>query len=115
MDMPQESNWHSCAHSFASSPEGIFLEVVVQARRPQTEAAWGQGTHTAATVSASRASQLLQEGPDLALHSKQLGFAPRIKGASSVIFQIPQQKLQVAPDPAPIPAVEVPLDFTQDH
>lgn len=116
--MPQEGKWHSCAPSFASSPEGLFLEAIVQARRPQTEGAWGQGTHNqvpAATVSGSWASQLLQEGLDLALHSKQLGLTPRIKGGSPVIFQIPQQQLKVAPDPAPIPAVEIPLDFTQDH
>lgn len=100
---------------FHPSPEGIFLEVVVEARGSQTEGTWGEGTHTAATVSASRAAQLLQEGPDLTLHPQQLGLTPGIKGGSPVVFQIPQQQLQVAPDPAPIPAVEVPLDFTQDH
>lgn len=75
---------HLCAHQ--PSPEGIFLEVVVEARGSQTERTWGQGTHTAATVSASRAAQLLQEGPDLALHPQQLGLTPGIKGGSPVVF-----------------------------
>ena len=75
---------HLCAHH--PSPEGIFLEVVVEARGSQTERTWGQGTHTAATVSASRAAQLLQEGPDLALHPQQLGLTPGIKGGSPVVF-----------------------------
>lgn len=70
---------------------------------------------TAAPASASRASQLLQEGPDLTLHSQQLGLAPRVKGGPSAVFQITKQKVKVAPDAAPIPAVEVPLNFTKDH
>lgn len=118
LDTPRESNWHSCALSFTSSPTGIFLEVVVQTRRPQREGSWGQGSHssvTAATASASRASQLLQEGPDLTLHSQQLGLAPGVKGVPSAVFQISKQQLKVAPDTTAIPAVEVPLDFTKDH
>lgn len=98
-------------------PRSNLHRAAVPGRRPRRAGAQGEGRGPGACspVSAARAPQPLQERPDLALHVQQLGLAPGVQGGASVIFQVPQQEFEMAPDPGPIPVVEVPLDFTEDH